>query len=334
MSDSKNKAKSIEDIAKECEVSASTVSRVLNNEPGISAETRQKVLKVVENHKFSLQKRKRPLKRSQLNLVIVVPEEEELSVNPFFNISELLGAINEAFQEEKKRVEVVSIVDFEGYIDEERPAIDGILLVYRSISEKVRNRMKDLNIPYIFLSRVFHDDNYVSCNYYKGTLDLATLLIENGHKRIGYLGNYSNPNNIDRYRGYKTALNEASLSHNEDFIYKADSLFSVNDEAAIFFINQKCDAVICFNDYMAINLINELQKQGKIIPDHISVTGFDDSPLSKVYKPAITTIQQPTFEMSFLASRWLRDNILNRKSRDLRIEVDGRLIRRESVVER
>lgn len=333
MKSSKKKIK-LEDIAQMCNLSISSVSRALNNEPGISSETRQKVLKIAEQHNFTPRKRKRPLTRSLLTLLIVIPEEEELSVNPFLNISELIGAINEAFQYDKKRVEVVSITDFETYIQEDVLDLDGIIIAYRNISDTAKKRMKELNIPYIFISRVCAAENYVSCNYYKGTLHLTKILIDSGHKRIGYFGNKANPMNLERFRGYSTALFEAGFDLHqikENYVLMLDSMFKIGRKEAAFFIKQQCDAVICFNDYMAINLSNELIASGIKIPEDLSLTGFDDSPLRKVYKPLMTTIRQPTFEMGFLASRWLRDNILNRKSRELHIEVDGKYLEGESI---
>ncbi len=321
----------IEDIARECGVSISTVSRALNNEPGISAETRKRVMRIAGEHNFTLQARKRAMTRSNLSLVVVVPEEEEMSVNPFFNIAELLGAINGAFASEKKRVEIVTPDDFSAHLDAGASAPDGVLIAYRLIDDRARSRLIEQGIPYIFLSRTVQFDNHVSCNFYKGMLGLAAMLAAQGHRRIGYLGNRTNPNNIDRHRGYHTALREAGISPGDELTRMLDSILDVDRDTAAFFIERECDAVMCFNDYMAIQLIRELAAAGKKVPQNISVTGFDDSPLGRVFSPAITTVQMPAYEMAFLASRWLRDNILNRKHQELRIEVDGRIIIRESA---
>jgi LacI family transcriptional regulator, galactose operon repressor len=321
----------LEDIAKQCGLSVSSISRVLNNEPGISAATRQRVLETAKLLQYTPRKRKRPLTRSILNLVVVVPEESELSENPFFNISELVGAINEAFIDDKKRVEVVSISNFEEYINRDVLEIDGVIFAYRSVKDNIREHFRELKIPYVFLSRMIEGENYVACNSYKGMIDLGRLLVERGHQRIGYLGNKENPNNTDRYRGYCTTLWEAGISIRDEAILQLDSIFAVDASSADYFLEKGCDAVMCFNDYMAIRLINELQDKQVTVPDTLSVTGLDDSPLRKIFRPLLTTVGQPTYAMGFLASRWLRDNILNRSQRRLRIEVDGVLVVGDSV---
>ncbi len=328
------KLKSIEDIALACGVSISTVSRALNNEPGISSETRRKILEIARQQNFTPKSRKRPLVRSQLDLLVVVPEEEELAVNPFLNVSELLGAINESFRTERKRVEIITVDRFARYLDTERPGCDGILFAYRGVEEPLREKLRELRIPHIFLSRSFADDNYVSCNGLKGTLHLVELLIGTGHRRIGYFGNEGNYSNADRFRGYRLALAEAGMSAPAGMVFPDGSRPESIAKAAEFFASNKCDAVACFNDFQAVALINEFASMGVRVPADVSVTGFDDSPLSRVSRPPVTTIALPTFEMAFLAARWLRDNILNRLDRALRIEVDGTLILRKSVGKR
>ncbi|HSV96372.1 MAG TPA: LacI family DNA-binding transcriptional regulator [Spirochaetota bacterium] len=324
-----DRARRLEDIAKRCGVSISSVSRVLNNEPGVSAETRKRILAVAGQHDFRPRSRKRHLTRSMLDLLVVIPEEEELSVNPFLNISELVGAINEAFGAEKKRVEVAPIGNFLHSLGEEAACVDGVLFAYRSVGESERRKLAELKIPYVFISRVIPGENYVSCNYFKSMLSLTRMMIESGHRRIGYLGNAGNPNNTDRCRGYSTVIREAGAQ--EPISISVDSIFGVDESAARGFVENGCDAVLCFNDYTAIGLINRLQEMGKSVPDDVSVTGFDDSPLRRVAVPLLTTVRQPTSEMAFLASRWLRDNILNKSNRRLCIEVEGEIIPGDSV---
>jgi DNA-binding LacI/PurR family transcriptional regulator len=100
------------DIAHQCGVSPSTVSRVLNNAPGISSAARNRILEVARQHNFILQKQRRPLARTQLKLMIVIPEESAITMNPFFDITELLNAINNAFAQDWKQIEAISFSHF------------------------------------------------------------------------------------------------------------------------------------------------------------------------------------------------------------------------------
>jgi len=89
--------------------------------------------------------------------------------------------------------------------------------------------------------------------------------------------------------------------------------------------------VMCFNDNFAIRLIGELASLGVAVPGGMSVTGFDDSPMRRVFSPRITTISLSTYEMGFFAARWLLDNIHRRETRRLRLEVDGIFLDGETV---
>ncbi len=327
---SSKRPSNIEELARICGVSISTVSRALNNEPGISAETRRTVMREAKKHGFELRARKRPLARSVLGLAVVVPEESELSVNPFLNVTELLAAINEAFSEEKKRVEIVTPEGFAALLHGRSGAPDGVLVAYRDMPDALRRRLAALEVPCVFLSRSSPGDNHVSCNGYKGMVRLGEMLVAGGRGRIGYLGSAGNPNNRDRLRGYLTAMTEAGRGPSECPQKILPTMHDIDRDTARFFIDAGCDGVMCFNDYMAIELIKRLADAGVAVPSGMAVTGFDDSPLSRIFSPTITTVGQPAYEMTFLASRWLRDNILNRARRELRIEVDGHVIVRES----
>ncbi|MBP7602823.1 MAG: LacI family DNA-binding transcriptional regulator [Spirochaetes bacterium] len=323
------RARRLEDIARRCGVSISSVSRVLNNEPGVSADTRRRVLAAAGQQEFRPRPRKRHLSRALLDLLVVIPEEEELSANPFLNISELAGAIGEAFRDEKKRIEVAPIGDFLDSIGRDVAGVDGVLFAYRSVDDLARRRLAELKIPYVFVSRVIPGENYVSCNYYKSMLGLTRMMIDSGHRRLGYLGNAGNPNDEDRFRGFQTAVAEAGSVNTVRV--SASSIFGVDENAVRLFTDGRCDAVLCFNDFMAIRLIGHLRDLGLTVPSDISVTGFDDSPLRRVASPLLTTVRQPTSEMAFLASRWLRDNILHKSNRRLCIEVEGEIMPGEST---
>ncbi|MEA3223945.1 MAG: LacI family DNA-binding transcriptional regulator, partial [Thermodesulfobacteriota bacterium] len=79
------------EIARLSGVSISTVSRVLNNAPGISDDTRGRVLEIASSHNFTIQKRKRHINRSMIKLTIVVPDAQQIETNPFFDMGELIN---------------------------------------------------------------------------------------------------------------------------------------------------------------------------------------------------------------------------------------------------
>ena len=331
---SQKNIKTLDDIAALCSVSASTVSRVLNNEPGISKDTRNKVLQTVEKYNFSIQKRKKQGGRAQVDLAIVIPDQSEIVGNPFFDMAEIMDAINTVFATNKKRVEVFTFNEFQSVLESKQFHSDGIIFAFGSINESVSKVLKSEGLPYVFLNRTFEEDNYVSCNHFKGMVHLVEYCGALGHKKIGYLGYSGHPINKDRYRGYSIGNYELTGSYNRESVFQVDGIDRVNADSARFFIDQKCDAVLCFNDNFAIRLIGELNNIGIKVPMDISVTGFDNSPTRKIFKPEITTISLSTYEMGFFAARWLKDNIINKSSRTLHCEVEGELLKGKTVKNR
>lgn len=325
------KMTTLDDIAKLCGVSPSTVSRVLNNEPGISQDTRENVMRICEENSFTVQRRKRPLKRAQLNLMIVIPDEAERTINPFFDIKEVLNAINSNFADEKKKIEILSFDDFSVQALEETFHSDGIILAFGSPGDEALKKLRAKNIPFVFLNRDFPGENYVCANNIKGMLKLGLMLSERGYSRVGYLGCSSKMVNRDRYRGYQIARLEGGYEPDPALVVELKMVKDIDENTVEAFRKTGCDAVMCFNDNFAVRFINEMQEMGLNVPHDLAVTGFDCAPVREIFKPKLTTVNLSTYELGFFASRWLRDIILHRMDRTLHLEVEGDLVEGNTV---
>lgn len=324
--------RTLQDIAALCGVSASTVSRVLNNEPNISRETTRRVMDVVTEYGFTPTRRKRSLTRSQARLLVVVPDSTATADNPFFDMGELLQAIGGAFGRDRKSIETVSFSELGTHSVPDLSAADGVIFAFGHPDEAAKRHLNERRIPYIFLNRILDDENYVSCNHYKGALKLRKHLADQGCRRVGYLGCPAIPVNDDRRRGYETGTRDAGMRIDDEIVHEVSDIADVGTDAVRYFINRGCDGVMCFNDNFAIRFITSLSDTGVSVPGDMAVTGFDDSPLRRVFSPTITTISLSTFEMGFFAARWLRDNIQHRESRTLRLEVEGTLLTGETTM--
>ena len=324
----------LEDIATICGVSTSTVSRALNSDSRISRDTTQRILETAAKHHFVLSKRKRPAGRSHVNLLLVISDSSKLEHNPFFDMGEIINAINSAFHQEKTSIETKTFSHLQNLEKTSDLDTNGILFAFGDVNDVVKDTLNERQIPYIFLNRTFENQNYVSCNNFKGVIKLLNHLFHKGHKKIGYLGCPNIAVNQDRFRGYRAASIELFGKMDKKLVYEVESISGVNEDCAKYFLRRGCDAVFGFNDNFAIRLISAFQSLKTRVPQDISVTGFDRSPLRSLFKPTLTTISLSTFEMSFFAARWLSDNIQHRETRRLRLEVDGELLEGETVTSR
>ncbi len=321
----------LDDIARTCGVSASTVSRVLSNAPGIAAGTRRRVLEAVEAGEFSPRKRRRHISRSAIRLSVVIPGRQRLAINPFFDPGELIVAINNAFSDIPREVSLLTYDDLARSLDSAGSAIDGFIFAFGEIDDDLRERLRAGDVPYIFLNRAHEGESSVSCNNFKGMLRLGRHLLDRGYRRVGYLDCADNVINADRYRGFLVAMTEGGIDGYGANVYRAEEIAAVDEKAALFFADRSCDAVMCFNDNFAIRLISLFREMGVRVPGDIAVTGFDRSPAQALFRPSIATISLSTYEMAFLAARWLRDNIEQREVRAMCLEVEGAFMDGESV---
>ena len=177
---------------------------------------------------------------------------------------------------------------------------------------------------------MLQNENYVSAITIKERSD-SRAPGGTGIHRVGYLGCAAIPVNADRKRGYLIGTIEAAGTADLPPMAEVNSVGEVGQETIRLFVDRGCDAVMCFNDNVAIRFIKGLSDMGRKVPDDMAVTGFDDSPLRRVFSPSITTMSLSTFEMGFFAARWLRDNIQHRESRRIQLEVNGTLIVGEST---
>lgn len=319
----------IKDVAKMAGVSISTVSRVVNGNSSVDKEMTKKVENAVKILGYKPNLTARTLVKNSSNIIgIVIP-----SVTiPYF--VELLKAV-----EKKSRMLGYSIIvsNTEGKKDIENDAIkmlkrrnvDGIFLI--PTSNKIDYL---LDIPFILVSQYFKGVDSVSVNHEKGAALITEHLLEEGYKNIAYIGNYDD----DKFLGFKETLDKNGIKFNdENFIQETPWLDYFNDNEIEKYIktmgNKNINAIFSHNDVAAFKVIRILKKYGYRIPEDIAVAGFDNSFLSKISDPKITSIEQPIYEIIEIAFEKILEKIKN-KNKDNSVEnilLDPKLIIEEST---
>lgn len=297
----------IKDVAKEAKVSIATVSRILNGKEGVSPVLIKRVNQAINDLGYQPNAVARALKVSKSKSIgLVIPDIE----NPFFpalvrgvedaaqlhNYAVILCNTDSNPEKEKKYIE---------FLFSKR--VDGILFTGGPKSGMLMEMLSKLPIPVVLLDRRFEEAK-VSAVYTDNIagMFLATKhLIENGCRHIVFI---SGPQNLlpsgDRLKGYLQAINASKMSPTVLF---ADFTFEGGFKAADSLINSRenFDGVVCANDLIAIGVIEKLLQKGYKIPDDVKVTGYDNIRLSEWYKPALTTVNQPIYEMGQQAIKML-----------------------------
>ena len=302
----------ITDVAKEAGVSMKTVSRVLNNEPNVALKTREKVQAVAKELRYSPNLAARGLASSKSYLIALMYG----SSSPNYLANLQAGAI-EACRENGYHLVVEAFDmtstdisdDFERRL--ERLPVDGIILTAPfSDSPEIFKILKRLNIDFVPVapSSEIEGVSCVKMDNAKAAKEITEYLIELGHRDIGFIkGPPRHTSTGQRYKGFQEALLAKGLTVNEAWVADGDFTFKSGVEAASQILD--CDnlpsAIFASNDDMAAGVVSVAGRKGISVPDQLSVTGFDDTPLARILWPQLTTIKQPIYDMGHRAAELL-----------------------------
>ena len=313
----------IKDIAKKCGVSVTTVSRALNNLPGINKDTKEMILRVVKEESFVPNSNAKVLKQHESNTIVVIVKGID---NLFFQpmITEILENVNT----EKYSMMLHYIPTDENQIDvaqqivAERKPKGIIFLGGYFINEG--KRIKNWDVPCVLAAagRVDEDSaeacSYVNIDNFEESYKAVESLIQKGHRKIAFLCSYKNEPgaSYSRLEGYKKALRDYHIDVDERLIiYNNDDANAYTTERGyadtkmILKNHIDCTAIYTLSDLVAIGVCRALIEEGKSIPNDYSVMGYDGMEISKYYNPSLSTMKQPVKEMARKAVTTLFDMI-------------------------
>ncbi len=326
------------DVAEYAGVTKTTVSRVLNNKGEISDETRQKVLKAVEELGYRRSRLARSLATDQTFLLgLIVP-----SISNEFFTEIARGAEDTAWENDYK----ILLCNTEGDWDREEGMflflediqVDGIVVCAPRLPEE-----RLLPLVEQFQSVVVVNGQGIAWRELAGAMEtddaggmrqVVNHLLATGHHRLTYLGGTLDARvSTERYHGFTHALQEAGHTPNPNWLTPC---FPVNLEGGYESFKQldgvlsKIDGVVCFNDLIAAGVIRACGELGIRVPDDIAITGCDDIQLASLVRPSLTTLQTPKHEMGALAVQMLLERI-NGQRDQAPVIIEQELIVRESA---
>ena len=327
----------ISDIAKAAGVSTTTVSFVLNNKEGISSETRQKVLDIIKetNYRPTLNSRRLYFQKS-FTIAVMFDRSSYRTDNLFYlDITSTLlkrcTAYNYSlvYSEYSYENDMITLPDIVLNKD-----VDGLIFL-KEIPLALITALQNLDIPFVVADdHTNHETLYtVKVDYRSAAYTAVKYLIDQGHRRIGFVGNMQLPSFYTQiFSGYQKALREANLTLNLDWCFEKIH----NRETTEQFIAQLLDgdelptAIFCMEDMLAIELMRYLQKRNISVPDDISVISIDDIILSSVIYPSLTTVSIDKEQVGSSAIDILMNLINNQETSSVLVTANTVIVR-ESV---
>lgn len=337
----------LKDIAKEANVSISTVSRILNQDPTRKAneETIARVFEAAERLGYFSQKlaSARALGianngQKTYSVACILMSEHESYVSPFF--SALMTGIQQEIITQGPRFPhnffVTSIKD-PGFIHFlESTTLDCAIMLGRTTEENIRYLEEKVpNLVYAGVNKVGLGIDEVVCDARTAVSVGVEYLIELGHTEIGFLGPTRRKHQVfneHRYDGYLDALSRHNIPVDDAFII--DTILTAADgyENMRTLINSNMlpTAIVCGNDTVAMGVMKALDEYSIDVPGDISVMGFDNIDTASYLKPALTTIDIPKRELGRLAVKVLVDRLESGRTYPLHVELPFTLLKRAS----
>ena len=311
----------IKDIARELNISVSTVSRALAGNPLVKPSTKKAVIELAEKLNYQPNFTALSLRSNTTKtLGVIIPQ----LVHEFFSMV-VRGIEDVAYASGYSVIICNSHESYEREVIDSKTLmngrVDGVLACVSKNTTDVSHFKEFLNrnIPLVFFDCVVDDiaADKVIIDDYEASLNAVNHLISTGRKNIAYIGGpISLLINKNRYQGYKDALEKHGLSVNEKLVAHCDTGdFADGTSTAKKFIDsgEPIDALFGATDMLAIGAIKHLKKVGLDIPKDLSVFGFSNWKISELYEPSLSTVDQPGYEMGRLSAEMLLNHIKEEK---------------------
>lgn len=307
----------IKDIAKDLNISPSTVSRALKDNPDISSETRKMVQDYAKKHKYKPNALALSLRTQHTNIIgVIVPE----LANHFF--SGVLSGMERVAEERDYHVIVCqSLEDYNKEIRNVQTLIKarvcGVLISQSKTTIKYDHfqELIDNDIPVVFFDRICTgiDSDKVVVDDYMGTFIAVEYMIQTGCKRIAF---FSAPAHLEisknRKNGYLDALRKYQLPIDESLVKTADTKPLGYEKAMeVFNESDRPDAFMAMNDYTASGILVAAKELGLKVPGDISICGFSNSSISQDTDPMLTTMDQHPARVGEEAMKLILEKIEN-----------------------
>ncbi|MCL6570945.1 MAG: catabolite control protein A [Bacillus sp. (in: Bacteria)] len=327
----------IYDVAREANVSMATVSRVVNGNPNVKPVTRKKVLEVIESLGYRPNAVARGLASKKTTTVgVIIPDIS----NIFF--AELARGIEDIATMYKYNI-ILSNSDqnkdkeFRVLNTMLGKQVDGLVFMGGNITPEHVVEFEKSPVPIVLAGSV-EDSNKipsVNINYEEAVFDSVKEFIEKGHKNIAFVvGPLHEPKNrMLKLRGYQSALQEAGLPFNEELIVEGDYTYDSGIEAfdKLLEVSERPTAILVGSDEMALGVVHGAEDKGYRIPEDFEVITSDNTRLSLMVRPQLTTIVQPLYDIGAVAMRLLTKLMNKEKVEEQIVVLPHRIEHREST---
>ncbi len=336
----------IKEIAQHLGVSPTTVSNVVRGKTKeVSKENIEKIQNYLKEVNYIPNMTARNLAQQKSNIIgVVLKVRKERTTHIFTDpfVAEMLGGIEEVVRKAGYSMMVRISDDIEEILDYVTTwNVDGMILFCMLNDDAIRVQQqfkKPIACVDAYISKEVEDkfgDKFINIalDDEEGVYNCISYLIDNGHRKIGFYSDNIEGVNAARLRGYKRALMDHGIKPSKDDMFKFDPSVKMHDISLNKLIDKAKDytAVFCTSDMYAVELMNGCILKGINVPDDLSIIGVDDTLISKVARPQLTTLHQSPKEKGKLAAVKIMEFINGENAEEHQIILKSHLVIRNSV---
>ena len=326
----------MKDVAKRCNVSVSTVSRVLSGDERITPDTCRLVMKAAEELGYTPDFTARSLKTNRSDMIGILFDSR--LTHPYF--SRVIDSIRVHAEANGFDVLFLSRVkrnDRMGYTETALSRrMDGVLVVYADVESENVERLTRGHIPVISIDAEEESAPSVRSNYRQATEEMIDWIAARGHRRIAFIHGEMGYATAERLEGYRQAMRKHGFQVPETYLRAGafnhpESCAAVTEE--LLSLPEPPTCILMPDDYSAVNALRILQEKRLKVPERFSCAGYDGIPLSQAVSPRLATYSQNTEEIGRKAVELLLETIRQGSAPVREITVSGKLIPGETVAD-
>jgi LacI family transcriptional regulator len=310
-----DKSASIYDVAQAARVSVFTVSAVVNKKSHVGKKLRERVEAAIHELHYRPNLLARSLaKQRTCTIGMVVPD----IANPFFP-TVVRGAEDAA----QKHGYNLLLCNSDDTLEKEESAlelllskrVDGILLTKtaQDFTPSMRRMIAEVNTPFVLLMRTYPKltKDAVITDDYKGAYEAVCQLARAGHRRIGLMGGALKVSNGKaRWQGFRDALEVKGLAYNPELVMEGDYRIESGYRGGHALLSRRPDGVYVANYLMTVGFLKAADEMGFRCPEDFGLVSFDDYPWLALFRPRLTTVELPKYQIGFEAAELLLEKIV------------------------
>ena len=332
-----NNRATLADIAEMAGVSLMTVSRAINNKPGVSEKLRQRILVIAEEMGYRPNQIARGLATSLTNAIgLVVPD----NTNPFF--AQIARGVEDAAYDRQYNIFLVNTNEeprreLDALDSLWAKDIDGVILCSSRLPVQALEAQIQRFPAMVVLNRgkLTPRPNLTTVNVddHRGAQLALQYLLAKGRRRIAYIaGPPTSTSSQRRLEGYRSQISVLGLALDLGLIEPTSPNTEGGRQAAAALLARRpdLDAIFAFNDLVAVAAVQVCMEAGKRVPEDIAIIGVDDIPLATIFRPQLTTLHVNLNQIGHLSMVKLLE-LIHGSSAPAAIQIDPELFLRESA---